>query len=53
MHGVNPYLNSRALGSNYPRGFSADAPEAAIQQISTESTEYKPNLEQDQPVSIS
>ncbi|OJJ06383.1 hypothetical protein ASPVEDRAFT_45780 [Aspergillus versicolor CBS 583.65] len=35
------------------KGFSADAPEAAIQQISTESTEYKPNIEQDQPVSIS
>ncbi|RAL10760.1 uncharacterized protein BO97DRAFT_406754 [Aspergillus homomorphus CBS 101889] len=34
------------------RGFSADAPEAAIQQISTQSAAYNPHIEQDQIVSI-
>ncbi|KAL2809537.1 hypothetical protein BJX63DRAFT_435101 [Aspergillus granulosus] len=35
------------------KGFAADAPEAAIQEVSTQSTLYKPTIEQDQPVSIS
>ncbi|KAL4801452.1 hypothetical protein BDV18DRAFT_149234 [Aspergillus unguis] len=35
------------------KGFAADAPEEAIQQVSTESAEYQPTVEQDQPVSIS
>ncbi|KAL4786701.1 hypothetical protein BJX76DRAFT_320517 [Aspergillus varians] len=35
------------------KGFSATAPEEAIQQISTQSTAYKPTIEQDQTVSIS
>ncbi|KAL2863580.1 uncharacterized protein BJX67DRAFT_384581 [Aspergillus lucknowensis] len=35
------------------KGFAADAPEAALQQISTQSALYKPTIEQDQPVSIS
>ncbi|RAH44226.1 uncharacterized protein BO95DRAFT_416816 [Aspergillus brunneoviolaceus CBS 621.78] len=32
--------------------FSADCPEEAIQQISTQSAAYKPTIEQDQMVSI-
>ncbi|KAJ0423840.1 hypothetical protein BJY00DRAFT_277526 [Aspergillus carlsbadensis] len=35
------------------KGFAADAPEEAIQQVSTQSSLYKPTIEQDQPVSIS
>ncbi|KAL4767352.1 hypothetical protein BDW60DRAFT_200304 [Aspergillus nidulans var. acristatus] len=35
------------------KGFAATAPEEAIQQISTQSTAYKPTIEQDQTVSIS
>ncbi|KAL2825430.1 hypothetical protein BDW59DRAFT_146203 [Aspergillus cavernicola] len=35
------------------KGFAANAPEEAIQQISTQSAMYKPTIEQDQPVSIS
>ncbi|KKK13900.1 hypothetical protein P175DRAFT_0532284 [Aspergillus ochraceoroseus IBT 24754] len=35
------------------KGFSANAPDAAIQQISTQSGMYKPIIEQDLPVSIS
>ncbi|OJK03298.1 hypothetical protein ASPACDRAFT_76359 [Aspergillus aculeatus ATCC 16872] len=34
------------------KGFSADCPEEAIQQISTQSAAYKPTIEQDQMVSI-
>ncbi|RAH77977.1 hypothetical protein BO86DRAFT_321836 [Aspergillus japonicus CBS 114.51] len=32
--------------------FSADCPEEALQQISTQSAAYKPTIEQDQIVSI-
>ncbi|KAL4875566.1 hypothetical protein BJY04DRAFT_201663 [Aspergillus karnatakaensis] len=35
------------------KGFAANGPEEAIQQISTKSTAYQPTIEQDQPVSIS
>ncbi|KAL3477999.1 hypothetical protein BJX99DRAFT_225280 [Aspergillus californicus] len=35
------------------KGFAANAPQEAIQQISTESAMYQPTIEQDQPVSIS
>ncbi|RAK80091.1 uncharacterized protein BO72DRAFT_525369 [Aspergillus fijiensis CBS 313.89] len=34
------------------KGFSADCPEEAIQQISIQSAAYKPTIEQDQMVSI-
>ncbi|PWY78413.1 hypothetical protein BO94DRAFT_497593 [Aspergillus sclerotioniger CBS 115572] len=34
------------------KGFSANAPEKAIQQMSTESAAYKPNIEKDLTVSI-
>ncbi|GFF42979.1 hypothetical protein IFM61606_04486 [Aspergillus udagawae] len=34
------------------KGFSAEAPDAAIQSLSTQSTKYKPVIEGDQVVSI-
>ncbi|KAE8357662.1 hypothetical protein BDV27DRAFT_138919 [Aspergillus caelatus] len=33
-------------------GFSADAPESAVQQISVQSAKYNPTIENDLPVSI-
>ncbi|KAB8228712.1 hypothetical protein ETB97_010585 [Aspergillus alliaceus] len=33
-------------------GFSADAPESAVQQISVQSAKYNPTIEKDLPVSI-
>ncbi|KAB8206506.1 hypothetical protein BDV34DRAFT_193957 [Aspergillus parasiticus] len=33
-------------------GFSADAPESAVQQISVQSAKYNPTIEEDLPVSI-
>ncbi|KAL4900038.1 hypothetical protein BDW74DRAFT_162584 [Aspergillus multicolor] len=35
------------------KGFAATGPEEAVQQISTQSTAYKPTIEEDQTVSIS
>ncbi|KAF7595148.1 hypothetical protein BBP40_007115 [Aspergillus hancockii] len=34
------------------KGFSADAPESAVQRISVQSAKYNPTIEKDLPVSI-
>ncbi|KAE8350747.1 hypothetical protein BDV28DRAFT_138510 [Aspergillus coremiiformis] len=34
------------------RGFAADAPESAVQQISVQSAKYNPTIEKDQTASI-
>ncbi|KAE8145578.1 hypothetical protein BDV25DRAFT_164362 [Aspergillus avenaceus] len=34
------------------KGFSADAPESAVQQISAQSAQYSPTIEKDMSVSI-
>lgn len=48
----NVVLQVNRVYSCLSSGFAADAPTDALQTISTQSTQYKPEIEEDQVVSI-